>query len=498
MSDLLALLNHLFGDRYGFRREIGSGSVGSVFLARDRRYARNVAVKVIRAEKAGKKVARRFLKEIEIAAGLLHPNIMPVFDSGEREGIAFFVMPYAEDGSLRHLLVARGALPVPDATRIASEVLEALECAHDHGVVHLDVKPENILLTTGHALLGDFGVSRATADVQSWGFWAKETPVGTPEYMCPEHASRKSRQDPRSDIYSLGCVLYEMLAGTPPFQGPTERAVLRKHQTESPFPLTSRPTVSPALDRSVRKALEKEAADRHQDAAAFLRTLRVDTVAETEAKERGPRFEPTSREGTMSVWVVEDQPGPRAEIKALLDRAEGVACPRAFESGEALMDVLKTDWPPDVVVMDIGLPGMSGIDATERLKRSWPGTHVVVLSVHEDFDRVFKAFQAGAISYLDKGASEGEILRAVRLAPRGGCVMTPPIARRVRSMFSQAPEASWAYRLSGEDTELLSQLAEGRQVEDIAERLGLDVEAVEARMRLVHAKLHVNQGLPSG
>lgn len=493
MSDRLPQLNQLFGERYRFERQIGKGGMGAVFLAQDLRYHRRVGVKALWQETAGRQAARRFLREIEIAAGLLHPNIVPVLDSGERDGVAFFVMPFAEDGSLRDYLDHRGPLPVPDAVRIAVEVLEALRCAHDHGVVHMDVKPENILLTGGHAMLADFGVSRVTARSSFGKLWSRDEAVGTPLYMCPEHAATRNRHDHRADLYSLGCVLYEMLSGAPPFQGPNTKAVLLKHQTETPFPLTIRSTVSKGLDRVVQHALQKQAADRYQDAASFLRALRLEaTPSPTPELVSGPTEVQDTGGEMVKVWIVEDQPGPRAEVKALLDGADGISCEAVFPSGEALMDALKAEWPPDVVVMDIGLPGMSGIEATASLKRSWPGTEVIMLSVHEDYDRVFNAFQAGAISYLDKGASQQEILKAIRLAPRGGCVMTPPIARRVRSMFNQTQDAAWAYRLSPEELSLLSGLTEGQEMEEIAAALGLSRDAVEKRMRLVHAKLHVN------
>ncbi len=498
MSDRLPQLNQLFGQRYRFERRIGERGMGAVFLAQDLRYRRRVAVKALWQETAGRQAARRFLREIEIAAGLLHPNIVPVLDSGERNGVAFFVMPFAEDGSLREYLENRGPLPVPDAVRIAVEVLEALRCAHDRGVVHMDVKPENILLTGGHALLADFGVSRVTATSSLGRLWSREEMVGTPLYMCPEQAGKQNRHDPRADLYSLGCVLYEMLSGAPPFQGPSTKAVLLKHQTETPLPLTFRSTVPKALDRVVQKALQKQAADRYQDAGSFLRALQLEAVPSPAPELASEPGEARGTQGeVVKVWIVEDQPGPRAEVKALLDGADDISCEAVFPTGEALMDALKTGWPPDVVVMDIGLPGMSGIEATASLKRSWPGTEVIMLSVHEDYDRVFHAFQAGAISYLDKGASQEEILKAIRLAPRGGCVMTPPIARRVRSMFNQTQDAAWAYRLSPEELSLLSGLTEGKEMEEIGASLGLGVDAVEKRMRLVHAKLHVNHDFSS-
>ena len=197
-----------------------------------------------------------------------------------------------------------------------------------------------------------------------------------------------------------------------------------------------------------------------------------------------------------TVWVVEDHPRTRNEVQSLIEGADGMTCPRAFESGEGLVTALRSEWGPDVAIMDIGLPGMSGIEATAELKRRSPGTEVVMLTVHEDFDRVFRAFQAGAISYLDKSATDEEILRAIRVAPKGGSVMTPPIARRFLSMFQQVQSAVWAYQLSPEDTDILSGLVSGKSMDEIGEELGLKRGDLESRLRMVHAKLHVNHAFP--
>ncbi len=502
MVNPVARLNGLFGERYRFLREIGRGRLGVVLLAEDLKFGRPVAVKALWAEEAGRKAAQQFLLEIGIAARLSHPHILPVLDSGEREGVAFFVMPFAEGGALRERLERGGPLPVPDAVGIASELLEALRCAHAHGVVHLDVKPENVLLSQEHALLADFGVARVAGKGDPGWKKGDGCVVGSVLYMCPVHASGRSAHDPRSDLYSLGCVLYEMLSGEPPFRGPTPAVILRKHQSETPFPLTTRSTVSRELDRVVRTALEKEAADRFQDAGSFLTALRAAAAPTSPASEEsavrcGRRQEGTPGNGhPITVWIVEDSADIRADVQGLVQRGEGMVCPMAFESGEAFLEALKSHWAPDVVIMDIGLPGMSGIETTSRLKRSWPGTEVVMFTVHEDFDRIFQAFQAGAVSYLDKTASDEEILRAVREAGKRGSVLTPPIARRFLSLFKQFQSAAGAYQLSPEDVDLLSGLVGGKRMEEIGEHLGLNPSALESRLSLVHAKLHANRDLP--
>jgi serine/threonine protein kinase/DNA-binding CsgD family transcriptional regulator len=511
-------LNGLFGERYRFLDEAGRGRFGIVFRAEDLKYERLVAVKALWDREVGESAVQRFIREIGIAARLSHPNILPVLDSGEREGVGFLVMPLAEGGSLRGRLDREGPLPITDALRIAEELLDALRYAHVQGVIHLDVKPENVLLSQGHALLGDFGIARVMGAGSSVRAEERIRPAGSALYMCPAHASGRRSVDPRSDLYSLGCVLYEMLSGEPPFRGPTLAAVVKKHQSEPPCPLTLRGSVSRELDRVVRTALEKEPADRFQDAALFLRALRaVETTLQSSGRvsSSGVRaYASTDRvpgtggwqgeEGAgkgahpVTVWIVEDSPDTRSDIQALVEQAEGMTCPVTFESGEAFLEALRTHWAPDVVIMDIGLPGLSGIDTTARLKRSWPGTEVIMFTVHEDFDKIFQAFQAGAISYLDKAASDAEILRAIRVADKRGSVLTPPIARRFLSMFQSLHSAVGAYHLSREELDLLSGLVGGRDMEEIARDLGLNPGEVEARLSLVHGKLHANRDLLVG
>jgi len=501
LLNAVSQLNRLFGERYRFQSEIGRGRFGVVFQAEDLKYGRPVAVKALWSEESGRNTTQQFLREIGIAARLSHPNIIPVFDSGERDGVAFCVMPLAEEGSLRDRLQRGGGLPVPDAVRISSEVLEALRCAHAHGVVHLDVKPENVLLSQDHALLADFGVARVLGKADTRARSREAGVVGSVHYMCPVHAAGRGGPDPRADLYSLGCMLYEMLSGEPPFRGPTAAAVLKKHQSEPPFPLTSRSTVSRELDRVVRKALEKQPADRFQDAEAFLMALHQTGQPETfiqgglDARNARRAAHDTGTH-PITVWIVEDSADTRVDIQRLIQSVDGIICPLTFESGEECLEALKQHWAPDVVIMDIGLPGMSGIETTTRLKRSWPGTEVVMFTVHEDFDRIFQAFQAGAVSYLDKTASDEEILRAIRVAGKRGSVLTPPIARRFLSLFQQFQKAMSAYQLSPEDVDLLSGLVGGKGMDEIAQHLGLNAEALESRLSVVHAKLHANQDLP--
>jgi serine/threonine-protein kinase len=238
-----------------------------VYLARDQRHGRDVAVKIFRSDTAPPDGAGRFLSEIQIAARLSHPNILPLYDSGEAEGLLYYVMPYVPGETLRQRLEREGALPVADALAIAAQVASALTHAHSHGVIHRDIKPENILFQAGQAVVADFGIARAI----SAGGWEEKHlvggPVGTPTYMSPEQAQGGSRVDGRSDVYSLGCVLYEMLAGAPPFRGTTPEEIAVQHQEATPPPVhIVRPTLSASMQQVVARALEKHPADRYQTA----------------------------------------------------------------------------------------------------------------------------------------------------------------------------------------------------------------------------------------
>jgi serine/threonine protein kinase/tetratricopeptide (TPR) repeat protein len=277
LTDVLSRLSAALASQYAIERELGRGGMATVYLARDLKHHRRVAVKVLRPELTTALGPDRFLQEIEIAAQFAHPHIVPVFDSGEAEGFLYYVMPYVVGESLRSRLARERQLPVEDAVEIAWEVANALAYAHAQGIVHRDIKPENILLAAGHALVADFGIARAiTAIVASTGerLTGVGFALGTPLYMSPEQAAGDPNLDGRADVYSLGCVLYEMLAGEPPFVGPTPEAVIRKHAQESPGPLSMKRAGLPAqVEQAVTKALYKPPADRFAGAAEFAAAL---------------------------------------------------------------------------------------------------------------------------------------------------------------------------------------------------------------------------------
>jgi serine/threonine-protein kinase len=281
MSSLPSRISGALAGQYRLEREIGAGGMATVYLAEDLRHDRRVALKVLRPELAAVIGAERFLAEIKLTANLQHPHILPLFDSGEADSFLYYVMPFVEGESLRDRLRREKQLPVDEAIRIATEVASALDYAHRHGVIHRDIKPENILLHDGRALVADFGIALAASKA---GTRMTETgmSLGTPHYMSPEQAMGEREITARSDVYALGCVLYEMLTGDPPFTGSTAQAIVARVVTEVPRPLLpQRHTIPPHVEAAVLRALEKLPADRFATAAQFAEALAHPGVATT-------------------------------------------------------------------------------------------------------------------------------------------------------------------------------------------------------------------------
>jgi TolB-like protein len=273
VTDLLARLPAALAGRYAIERELGRGGMAHVFLAQDLRHHRPVALKVLRPDLAAALGPERFLREIAVAAQLAHPHILPLLDSGEAGGLLYYVMPYVEGESLRVWLDREQQLHLEDAVRIAREVAGALDYAHRHHVVHRDIKPENILFQEGHALVADFGIARAMSAAGDDRLTQSGLTVGTPSYMSPEQAAGNADVDGRCDIYGLGCVLYEMLAGEPPYTGPTAQAILAKRLSEPVPHLRTLRDVPPAVEQAVTRALARAPADRFATAADFAAAL---------------------------------------------------------------------------------------------------------------------------------------------------------------------------------------------------------------------------------
>jgi serine/threonine-protein kinase len=287
-------LKAALADRYRIEGEIGRGGMATVYLAEDLKHRRKVAVKVLDPEISAVVGTERFLAEIETTANLQHPHILPLFDSGEADGFLFYVMPFVEGESLRDRLDRETQLPVEDAVQIAREVADGLSHAHGLGVIHRDIKPENVLLSGGHALIADFGIARAVTVAGGTRLTETGLSLGTPYYMSPEQASGEVEVDARSDLYSLGCVVYEMLAGEPPYTGPNAQAIISKVLTQTASRLREvRETVPPGVELAVAKALARLPADRWSSAEEFSRAL----------------SDPRATSGVLPAFGVEEEEG---------------------------------------------------------------------------------------------------------------------------------------------------------------------------------------------
>ena len=302
-SSELARLTAALADRYAIEHELGRGGMATVYLARDLRHERKVAIKVLHPELSAVLGAERFLAEIKLTAALQHPHILPLFDSGSADGLLFYVMPFVDGETLRSRLARERQLPVDDAVKLAQQVASALDAAHRRGVIHRDIKPENILLQDGHALVADFGIALAVQQAGGQRMTQTGLSLGTPQYMSPEQAMGERAITARSDVYALGAVTYEMLAGEPPFTGPSVQAIMARVITEQPRSLVvERRSVPPHVDAAVMRALEKIPADRFGSAADFAAALEGrGTVAPVSVAT--PATRNGSRVRAMAPWI---------------------------------------------------------------------------------------------------------------------------------------------------------------------------------------------------
>jgi eukaryotic-like serine/threonine-protein kinase len=367
VSEPIESLTTALAGRYRVERELGAGGMATVYLAHDLRHNRKVALKVLRDDLAASVGGVRFLREIEIAARLQHPNILPLHESGEVPAghpghggtppVLFFVMPYVEGESLRRRLEREGALPVHDAVRILIEIVDALSYAHAHGVVHRDIKPDNVMLSGRHALVADFGVAKAIeaagGDDRAGRDAARDGPdsittlgiaLGTPAYMAPEQATADPHVDHRADIYAVGIVAYELLVGAPPFAGGSPQQVLAAHVTATPTPIrVARPEVPAAVERVVMKCLAKHPADRWQSAAELLSQLEPLASASGGTIPTETRLAPAARRPVISARV-----------------AAGFLALVAIASAAAML--LKPPPPPPVVGRTAQLTSEAGLE----------------------------------------------------------------------------------------------------------------------------------------
>jgi tetratricopeptide (TPR) repeat protein len=432
VADLLERLKAALSDRYRIERELGSGGMAMVYLAQDLKHERQVAVKVLRPELAAALGPERFHQEIKIAANLTHPHILPLHDSGDADGFLYYVMPHIEGESLRDKLAKEGELPIGEAVRILRDVVDALSEAHDKGVVHRDIKPDNVLLAKHHAMVTDFGVAKAVSEATgAQKLTTDGVALGTPAYMSPEQAAADRHIDHRADIYAVGALAYELLTGRPPFTGATPQEVLAAHVTQAPDPVTKyRESVPPALEQLVMKCLEKKAADRWQSADELLPLLEVLATP-------SGGMTPT---GTQPVAAI--------DYEAAAKRAHPVRVAALF--GLAAVGVLAIVY---VLVMQLGLPDWVFVSAVGLLVLALP---ITLLTGHHERQRALaqttsasvttpatglrrwlrwrRAFVVGALAFAGLAvlATGYMVMRLLGVGPAGTLVTTGVLGERDR------------------------------------------------------------------
>jgi Tol biopolymer transport system component/tRNA A-37 threonylcarbamoyl transferase component Bud32 len=343
MTEAISALAAALADHYrievgadGRSPVLGQGGMATVYLAHDLKHDRQVAIKVLRPELAAVIGAERFLQEIHLTARLRHPHILPLYDSGESQGFLYYVSPWVEGGSLKDRLEREGRLAASEAIRIARQIADALDYAHSHGVVHRDIKPDNILLESGHATIADFGIARAISAAASDRLTQTGFALGTPAYMSPEQAGGESGIDGRTDIYALGAVLYEMLTGEPPFSGPTMQAVMTAVLTKTPKPLPSTPGITPAVESAVTRALAKSPSERFASAVQFGEAL---AQAEESAFPPRPRKLPLVPVGLGALGLI------AALLWLLTHRGQATNNPPATRLAQLTTDEAVEEWP---------------------------------------------------------------------------------------------------------------------------------------------------------
>ncbi len=479
-ADLASRLAAALADRYRIERELGQGGMATVYLAEDLKHRRRVAVKVLRPELAESIGGARFLREIEIAAQLTHPHILPLHDSGEAGGFLYYVMPYVDGETLRAKLLRDGALPASDAARYMREVADALAYAHAQGLVHRDIKPENVMLSGRHAMVMDFGVAKAVSDAADReGLTTVGMTLGTPAYMAPEQAVADPKIDHRADIYALGIMGYEMLSGRTPFDGRSPQQVLAAHITQAPDPLLSRaPGCPPALASLVMRCLEKRPEARPQNAGDLVAPLEGTTT-------------PSGEQAPTQV-----QPVISGATEAAIRRAHPVRVTAAFAIAAALVLAVVSflvyrlglpDWVlwGAGLLLAIGLPIMLFTGLQER-RRAVARTSSMLAAVPETgVARLLtwrKAMLGGALAFggLTVVAGAYTAMRLLGIGPVGTLVASGVLKNRDRLILADfenraadstlGPSVTEAFRVDLQQSQSV-RLVDGTEIADALRRM---------------------------
>ena len=457
MSDLVGRLETALAGRYTIERELGRGGMATVYLARDLKHDRLVALKVLRPELAAVLGAERFLREIRVTGQLQHPHILTLIDSGVADGFLYYVMPYVEGESLRQRLEREGQLPLDEALRIARAIATALDFAHGRGVIHRDIKPENIMLHQGEPMVADFGIALAVSMAGRERLTETGLSLGTPAYMSPEQASAEPKVDGRSDQYSLACVLYEMLAGEPPYTGPTAQAIIAKRLTE-PIPhLSTVRQVPTAVEAAVTNALGKAPADRFATVGAFIAALTASASRVKRTRWRSPAVLTALVAVTLAAaWGLTHGLGtPRRA--AALDREPGsvAVLPFVNMSGDAANEYFSDGMTEELISTLSRVEGLKVAARTSAFAFKGKNTDV------RDIGR-----QLGVATVLEGSVRQtGSRLRvAARLvsASDGDQLWSEEYDRELRDVFAvqgdiaRAITAALRLRLSGADSAAIS------------------------------------------
>jgi len=415
--------------RYALKREIGAGGMATVYLAQDLRHERDVAVKVLRPELAATLGPERFNREIQIAARLQHPHILPLLDSGQADGFLYYVMPFVEGESLRERLTRVRELPIYEATRLLRDVADALSHAHARGVVHRDIKPENVMLSGRHALVTDFGVAKAVSEAKgNANLTTAGVALGTPSYMSPEQAAADPNVDHRADIYALGAMGYELLAGRPPFVGTTPQQLLAMHVTQEPDPLSRyRPGVPAALEAVIMRCLVKRAADRWQNADEIVEKLEALGTP-------GGGMTPTHTQPTRAVAMPSDSYGHPLKVVGLFLVASMAVLGAVYF---LTIQLGLPDWVPwsAAGLLAVGLPIMVTTGLVERRRAKLQSTGMWSVSGETGLHRHVtwrKATRGGMLAFAGL-ASLAVVYTAMRLlgiGPVGTLVASGKLAER--------------------------------------------------------------------